>query len=266
MKETDSDVLIIGSGLVGLVAAHSLSFLNYKVIIVDKKKPPNTNNLIHDTRTVAVSEGSKKYLERLLLWKYLKKYSQPIKKIKVYDRALSNKIFFKNSEKNEKLGYVIENSIFTKILREKLIAKKNIKIFNGEGVTQIKAKDKISTAYFEKIKINSKLIIAADGKNSAVRKIMGKMIYQKHYPENALVINLFHEKNLQETAYEIFLKTGPLAILPMKKIKNYYQSSIIWSNSEATHKKIIKCNDKFLSNLLEEEVGSFLGKIIKNDY
>ena len=37
MKELNTDVLIVGSGLVGLVAAHGLSRLNYKVTLVDKK-------------------------------------------------------------------------------------------------------------------------------------------------------------------------------------------------------------------------------------
>ena len=38
MKEIDTDVLIVGSGLIGLVVAHCLSTLNYNVLIIDKKK------------------------------------------------------------------------------------------------------------------------------------------------------------------------------------------------------------------------------------
>ena len=58
MKEIDTDVLIIGAGLVGLVVAHSLSSLNYKVTVIDKSPFIKTKKSFNDTRTVAVSEGS----------------------------------------------------------------------------------------------------------------------------------------------------------------------------------------------------------------
>ena len=77
------------------------------------------------------------------------------------------------------------------------------------------------------IKINTKLIIAADGKNSAIKKIIGNKTYKKNYNENALVLSFFHEKNLNNTAYEIFYNSGPLAILPMKS-KKYIIVSIIF--------------------------------------
>ena len=37
MKEFNTEVLVVGSGLVGLVAAHCLSNLDYNVTLVDKK-------------------------------------------------------------------------------------------------------------------------------------------------------------------------------------------------------------------------------------
>ena len=129
MKEIDSDVIIIGSGLVGLVAAHSLSSLNYKVIVIDKAPHIKTKKTFNDTRTVAVSEGSKQFLEDLSLWSSLDKYAEPIKEINVYDRSSKNKILFSNNIKNKKLGYVIENNKFSEILRDKLLDFSNTKIF-----------------------------------------------------------------------------------------------------------------------------------------
>ena len=117
MKESNTEVLIVGSGLVGLVAAHSLSSLNYKVTLVDKKNFISSKNSFKDTRTVAVSEGSKIFLKHLSLWGSLKQYAEPIKNINVYDRSSRNKILFNNEIKSKKLGYVIENKKFSKVLR-----------------------------------------------------------------------------------------------------------------------------------------------------
>ena len=263
MKEFNTDVLIVGSGLVGLIAAHCLARLNYKVTIVDKKNFTNSKSTYKDTRTVAVSEGSKFFLENLSLWSFLENYAEPIKTIKVYDRSSRNKIHFKNQIKNKKLGYVIENNKFSKILRNQLQKFKNINMLYGFDLIDIKLNDNNTKAFSDKVIINSKIIIAADGKNSRIKKIVGNKIFKKKYDESALVLNFVHEKRLNNTAYEIFYKTGPLAILPMKSSKKLFQSSIIWSNNDNFLKKLISLESIFVRCFLEEKIGNIVGKITK---
>ncbi len=263
MKEFNTDVLIVGSGLVGLVAAHCLSSLNYKVALVDKKNFINSKNSFKDTRTVAVSEGSKIFLEHLSLWDFLENYAEPIKNINVYDRSSRNKILFNNQIKNKKLGYVIENNKFSKILRNQLKKFKNLKIHYGFDLNDIKVNDRVSRAFFNNNIINAKMIIAADGKNSRIKKIVGNKTFKKNYNESALVLNFVHEKGLNNTAYEIFYKTGPLAILPMKSSKSFFQSTIIWSNDDKFLKKLTSFESFFIKSFMEEKIGKIVGKIKK---
>ena len=159
MKEFNTDVLIVGSGLVGLVAAHCLSILNYKVTLVDKKNCINLKNSFKDTRTVAVSEGSKVFLESLNLWSFLESYAESIKKINVYDRSSQNKILFKNQLKNKNLGYVVENKKFSKILTNQLKKFKNTKVHYDFDLIDIKLNDKGSTAFSKNTIINCSVII-----------------------------------------------------------------------------------------------------------
>ena len=77
------------------------------------------------------------------------------------------------------------------------------------------------------------------------------------------MLNFFHEKKLNNTAYEIFYKTGPLAILPMKSFHTYSQSTIIWSNKNEFLLKLMNSHRDFLLNYIEEKVGEITGKIIK---
>ena len=263
MKEFDTDVLIVGSGLVGLLAAHSLSRLNYKVILVDKKNFINTKNAFKDTRTVAVSEGSKIFLEKLSLWKLLKDQVEPIDTIKVFDRFSKNKILFNNQIKNKKLGYVIENKKFSKILINQLLKFKNTKINYGFNLVDIDLSGKNPKAFSDKTVINSKIIIAADGKNSLIRKIVGNKTFKKNYNESALVLNFIHKKKLNNIAYEIFYKTGPLAILPMKSPEGFFQSTVIWSNSDKFLKKLTILENIFIRNFMEEKIGKIVGDITK---
>lgn len=267
MKEINTEVLIVGSGLVGLVAAHCLSRLNYKVTLVDKKKFINSKNSFTDTRTVAVSEGSKIFLESLSLWGFLESYAEPIKNINVYDRSSYNKIIFNNQIKNKKLGYVIENNIFSKILINQLKKFKNTKICYDFNIVDIKLNDSNSRAFSKNTTINAKMIIAADGKNSKIKKIVGNKSFKKNYNESALVLNFFHKKKLNNTAYEIFYKTGPLAILPMKSLKGSLQSTIIWSNDDRYLKKLTSFKNVLIKSLMEEKIGKIVGEISKiNSY
>ena len=261
MKEFNTDVIIVGSGLVGLVAALSLSRLNYKVILVDKKNFFDSKKPYTDTRTVAVSEGSKIFLEHLSLWRHLRHSAEPIKNIKVYDRSSSNKILFNNQIKNKQLGYVVENKKFSKVLINELQKYKNTMILYDFELIDIKLGETNSKVISKKNIINAKLIIAADGKNSQIKKIVGNKIFKKIYNESAWVLNFNHEKKLNNTAYEVFYKTGPLAILPMRSSKKFCQSTIIWSNNEQFLKKITSCEVDFISNFMEEKIGHIVGRI-----
>ena len=263
MKEINTDILVVGAGLVGLVAAHCLSQLKYNVVVIDKKKPNDSKRSSKDTRTTAVSEGSKQFLEDLFLWKDIKKNAEPIKKIKVFDRAPSNKIFFENQNNEKKLGYVIENIRFSKSLLSSLKKKNNVKIFFDSELLKIESTANCTNTYLKKQIIKSKLIVAADGKNSTVRKAVGNKIFTKKYKESALVLNFVHEKNLNNTAYEIFYNTGPLAILPMKSKYNLFQSTIIWSNKNLFTKKLVNRNNEFIKNIIYEKIGLITGDILK---
>ena len=99
MKQKDCDIIIIGSGLIGIVAAYSLSLLGLKVVIVDQKQiflsgSLKKEKIDNDTRTTAIAEGSKVYLEEIKLWQSLKKFAEPIKFIFVPFKSPVSSIIF----------------------------------------------------------------------------------------------------------------------------------------------------------------------------
>ena len=85
MKEIRSDIVIVGGGLTGLTLAYGLSRLTLKIILLDKVNLVTLKNDNYDLRTTAISEGSRKFLEKIGLWKMLIKHVEPIKEIQVLD-------------------------------------------------------------------------------------------------------------------------------------------------------------------------------------
>ena len=262
MNQFEYDVVIVGQGLNGLVSAQAVSDLGLKVLIIDRTNIKNENLKRSDTRTVAISEGSKILLDKFGIWREISRYTQPIEKIKVIDRTPNRKIDFFNSNKENNLGYIIKNSVFKNSIIKILKRKKNISIINGIELKKINYDSNFIISKFNKGHAKAKLLIAADGKKSKVRDILETPTINKSYNESALVVNFEHSKNHDNCAYEFFFENGPLALLPMKKEKNH-QSSLVWSNNKNLLKKYLDCNEDLLAKLIEEKILGTLGKIKK---
>ena len=262
MKEIESDITLVGGGLIGAIAAYSLSKLGNNVVVLEQKGKIN-NNKILDNRTTAISEGTKKFLEEINIWKQIRNYAEPIKKIQIIDRNQSNKIYFDNQRRSSNLGYIVKNEYILSSLYKKLQKQKNVKIFNNVSVKNIFYEDNKIITKHNNFLINTNLLIASDGKNGLVRKIFKTPIFSKDYNKKAIVINFYHTKNHQNTAFEFFFKIGPLAILPMQKNKNEFQSSIVWTNTNEFINSLLSLDDNKIISILNEKIKGSIGKIKK---
>ena len=85
-------------------------------------------------------------------------------------KSLGSKIEFSNNSRNNNLGYIIKNSKFFLTLNNILLKKKNVIFIDGIKLNKINYAINSVEGYFNNLKIGADLIIAADGKKSAVRK------------------------------------------------------------------------------------------------
>lgn len=262
MKEMHSDILIVGGGLSGLTAALALSSTTTNIFLIDSFDFVNIEKNNNDLRTTAISEGSKQFFEKLKIWNKIVKFAEPIRRINVIDRNKRRNINFKNSNNKENLGYIVRNLNLKKILIKELKLKKNIKLIKNQKIKNITNSNDFILAQGTSINFKSSFLVAADGKNSFVRKINKTPTYNKIYPHKALVINFNHTKNHSGTAHELFYKKGPLAILPMiKKNNNFYTSSLIWSNEISFVDSLVNTKKEILISVLEEKISDFVGEI-----
>ncbi len=262
MKEFQSNITIVGGGLIGASAAYSLSKLGNSVVILEKNTEFNQKNIL-DKRTTAISEGTKKFLEEINIWKDIGKYAEPIKKIQIIDRNHSNKIHFDNQRRNSNLGYIIKNEYMLSNLYKKLRKKQNVKIFNNISIEDINCNANMITTKQNNFLIHSNVLLASDGKNSSIRKIFKTPIFSKDYNKKAIVVNFCHSKNHDNTAFEFFFKNGPLAILPMKKNSKQFQSSIVWTNNSEFIDSLSLMDNKKIISILNDKINGSVGEITK---
>ncbi len=263
MKEINSNINIIGGGLIGAATALSLSSLGYKITVLEKGPAHKFNNSSKDKRTVAISEGTKLYLEKIGIWNEVNKFSEPIKKIKIIDRRPNNLIDFNNKRRNSNLGYIAKNKKILDVIYKHLNKNPNIQIFNETKIENIEYKNDTIITNGNFFKIKSNLNIAADGKNSSIRKLLKTTFFSKNYFKKALVLTFSHSLNHNNTAYEFFYKHGPLAILLMQKEKDKYLSSIVWTNESDYLESINNLDQKNLISILNKKTINSVGKINK---
>lgn len=267
MAKKCEDITIIGGGLIGLFLAPILAKLNFKVALVDKEKIAQKTNIENDSRTIAISLGTKLFLEKYGIWKKISRYAEPINQIEVLNRESNSNIFFNNNNDSKSpMGFIVENKIIKKILIEKIKSTKNINIFDSTEIDNIVLNSNSILVNSVNNIIESKLVIAADGKNSFIKSLYKFPSYNIKYNQAALVTNIQHSKNHKNTAFEIFLPNGPLAMLPMKSFKkNIYKSSLIWTENISTINKMKKMELNSVKDLIEGNIYKYLGKVLKID-
>ena len=137
MAKKCEDITIIGGGLIGLFLAPILAKLNFKVALVDKEKIVQKTNIENDSRTTAISLGTKLFLEKYGIWKKISRYAEPINQIEVLNRESNSNIFFNNNISKSPMGFIVENKTIKKILIEKIKSTKNINIFDSTEIDNI---------------------------------------------------------------------------------------------------------------------------------
>lgn len=234
-KNNHYEIVIIGCGLTGMLMALTLASKGMEACIIEKNNLSNMNLKSKDLRTTAISQGTKRKLEKLEIWHLLVDFTEPIKKIIVEENIANAELEFDSSDLNEgSLGYIIDNNVLKSILLQQIIKNNKLKLIPNSEVKNVKI-DKLNSNKEALIEINNKkitsnLIIVADGRYSKVRNIVNLKYYNHDYMQRAYVFNIKHQENHNGIALERFFPEGPLAILPMKKTKdNFYRSSVVWS-------------------------------------
>ena len=268
-----ADIIICGGALAGMTLALSLQRKGFNIILIDPRSEKQV--IEQDKRTTAIAAGPREFYDDLGVWPKLKKYIEPINSISILDGSSSVSLEFdyrdfidkKNSPNINSLGHVVENSNLINTISACI--KENRQLGH---VKRVKAKvlDVNISKFSAKVFLDNNkqaiggLIIAADGKNSAIRKKVGIEEKRSKYDQEALVTQILHKNKHNNIALEKFLPGGPLAVLPMKKINNNYRSAIVWSDDSTVSQsrlKSIRKNPNQMSYEIERHCSEWLGKV-----
>ena len=107
-KYLETDVLIVGRGMVGATTAIALARAGFNSIIIDQVKPSDQNIKTYDGRASAIASASKKMLEQLDIWDRLGKNYTPIFDIRVSDQSSKHFLHYERHVLDSKpLGFMV---------------------------------------------------------------------------------------------------------------------------------------------------------------
>ncbi|MCH9769274.1 MAG: UbiH/UbiF/VisC/COQ6 family ubiquinone biosynthesis hydroxylase [Gammaproteobacteria bacterium] len=230
MKQESYDIIVIGGGMVGLIFAASVCE-EFKVALVEAKNPKLTWDQ-PTARVSALNQASINALKKTEVYSYLNASAcTSLQALKVWDALGGGKIDFEAADLGvRELGMIIENREVVRALWEKLAKKINIYIETPAAIIQHQDHSELQ---LKSQTLAAQLIVAADGARSWVRQQLNLPMRQKPYDQTAIVGVLKTEKPHQHNAYQSFLSTGPLGILPLADPQ---QMSMVWS-ADATYAK-----------------------------
>ncbi|MDA9271836.1 FAD-dependent monooxygenase [bacterium] len=257
MADHNVDILIVGGGLIGALLMLALADMNLTVLLVEAKPLSSQTEADFDARTLALSPASVRILQMLNVWPLLSGNATAIETIHVSEQHCFGSTRLQGHINNP-LGYVVEMQHISHALNP-LINDKNLmapaKLSAYDATTRIAT---VSSAEGE-CTIQARLVVAADGADSAVRHFCGLDAQIKEYGQQALVANIGLARPHHQCAYERFTQKGSLALLPMTHLRQ----ALIWAlpASEAQRLRVIPESD-FLINL-QRAFGYRLGRFVQ---
>ncbi len=247
------DVVIVGAGIAGSALALALAGRGLSIAVVEAQPvaptvlPLERDVASFDSRVSALTPRSRDFLQSIGAWDAISGYRLcAYRHMTVWDADGTGQIEFDCAEVDAGLlGYIVENRAVVASLLERIATRPDIHLCAGAGL-QACERDEAGALHIELENgsvLQANLLVAADGALSAVRTLMGFQTREWDYGQRAIVATVETANSHQATAWQRFLPTGPLALLPLPGETDSHLCSIVWSIEEEHAADLLALDD-----------------------
>jgi 2-octaprenylphenol hydroxylase len=268
-------ILINGGGMVGLALALALAEAGLGVHLLEAQAaplPPGHWQALRaqadfEPRVSAITLATERLLRRLGVWEPLVALrTSPYRDMRVWDAEGTGHIHFAAEEVQcEALGHIVENRLLCSVLAAALAAHPLARCDFGRGLhsAERSATGDWNVVCDDGTVFKARLLLGADGASSVVRELAGVPTRRWSYQQRALVCTLRSTRPHAGTAFQRFLPSGPLALLPLclPGAETQCYSSLVWSCDTALADELLGLPEPaFLQQLTHASEG-VLGEI-----
>ena len=282
-EHLSTDIIVVGTGLVGLSAAISLASANKKIVLINsnlignnKENTDNFNDINKEStqqnnnekgnhsdweaRVYALTIESIAWLESIGVWDYVDKSRLGcINQMQLWAKERNAPLILKDSDAHlNKLGFIIENKNLMQAFWQHVNALDItiVKIADFDKLDYSQA-DKITLTLNNAQTMTANLVVAADGASSWVRAQTNVGVTIKSFDQTAIVANFKIEKNHQNIANQWFKSHDTLALLPLPD----NMVSMVWSVKNLKAAQLLSLNALDLAQEVYDHSNGLLGRL-----
>ena len=265
-----ADLIIVGAGMVGSALALALKDSGLSILLLDGgplSLKPFDASAAFEPRVSALSEASRRVLLRLGAWPgIVARRTSPYREMQVWDGSGTGSVHFAAASVHaEVLGHIVENRVVQDALLETLFDS-DIGLLPNARLEQLRRSgDDWLLTLSDGRELRAPLLVAADGANSAVRRLAGCATREWNYLHHAIVTSVRCERPHRLTAWQRFTDDGPLAFLPLNRQGDEHWCSIVWSTVPAEAERLMALDDEAFRHELGKAFEWRLGPVTAVD-
>lgn len=255
--------------MVGSALALALQGSGLDVLVLDggslSVKPFDPQSAF-EPRVSALSAASQRILERLDVWEGIAaRRVSPYGQMHVWDGSGTGQIHFSASSVHaDVLGHIVENRVVQDALLDRL-HDSDIGLLGNARLEQMRhSGDDWLLTMADGRQFRAPLVVAADGANSAVRRLTGTPTREWDYMHHAIVTSVRCTDSHKRTAWQRFTDDGPLAFLPLERGGEHW-CSIVWSVTPLQAERLMALDDESFCRALEQAFEGQLGQVVSAD-
>lgn len=267
------DIAISGGGFAGLSLALAFARTIGPELSIAVVEPGRFDAApATDPRASAISASSRRLLTAIGVWYHVEPEAQPVHRIEITDTGLDAGIrpvllSYDNTvgphsgdaeHDREPATHILPNAALLAALITEARTEPGIRLVEGAAVTGLEttsADARLTLSTGETIA--ARLVIAADGRRSALRDLSGIKVVGWSYGQSGIVTRVAHERPHNATAVQHFLPAGPFAILPLPGNR----SCITWSEEAGRAHQLMALDDDGFLDELDRRFGGRLGAL-----
>lgn len=254
-----SDAVVVGGGVVGAACALALAAEGLEVELVEAAAPPAWDPERADLRVYAFAPDSAGLLDALGVWERVREArAQPYRRMRVRDAAGGGELAFDaDAFGREALGWIVEHGLLVDRLWSALPAA-GVRVRCPARMDALdQDEDGVRLRLDDGSQLRARIAVAADGASSTLRTLAGIGMHARDYAQRGVVGYVATEHPHQDTAWQRFLPTGPLAFLPCAG----GASSIVWSLPDAEAERVLGLGDDAFASALTRAFDGRLGQV-----
>ncbi|PRY25017.1 2-octaprenyl-6-methoxyphenol hydroxylase [Aliiruegeria haliotis] len=241
MARTETDILIAGGGIAGLTAALTFGRAGFRVVLVSPEPPVTEGDADgSDLRSTAFLQPAKVLFEQIGLWDDLAGTATPLNVLRVVDTVgwppqIRDSREFQATDLGERsFGWNLMNWRVLQGLARTLNGLDNVVLRFGTSFASMVARDAGAIVQLSSgDSVAAKLVVAADGRNSAVRETAGIGVKTTRYGQKTLAFVVGHSKPHANVSTEIYNEGGPFTLVPLPDLDGQPASAVVWMNPGA---------------------------------